>query len=81
VEPLLRFVLLSVYDQLAFAEPVAVPPEVTATKFGQLALKALPFQHKPLSFWIETSTALMPWLPVPLSETVPVTEPGQPELL
>ena len=64
-------------------EPVAVPPEVTATQFGQLAVvKLLPFQHLPeTESWIETLTALIPCEPVPLSETVPVTAPGQPPLL
>ena len=60
-----------------------MPPEVTATQFGQEAVKALPFQHAeaPPSFWIETFTAPMPWPPVAESVAVPWTALGHPAAL
>ena len=65
---------------MALLEPVAVPPEVTATQFGQLAVvKFVPFQHLLLvESLIEMLTALMPEPPVPESVVVPVKLAGKP---
>ena len=65
------------------AEPLALPPLVTATQFGQLAVvKLLAFQHLlEAESEIEMLTEEMPLLPVPESLTVPVTAPGQPAAL
>ena len=68
---------------MAFAEPTAVPPEVTAIQLGQLAVvKLVPFQHLlEVESLIEMLTALIPWLPVPESVVVPVRLGGKPPLL